>query len=67
MTDLIQAVSSVGFPIACCCFLLYQNAKRDEYHRKQQEELRKTIDNNTRSIDGLDTVVRELVRSMKGE
>lgn len=66
MTDLIQAVSTVGFPIACCCFLLWQNSKQDEYHRKQQEELRKTIDNNTKSIEELGSIVRELARLMKG-
>ena len=66
MTELIQAISTVGFPIACCCFLLWQNSKQDEYHRKQQEELRKTIDGNTKSIEELGSIVRELSQMIKG-
>lgn len=65
MTEFIQAISTVGFPIACCCFLLWQNSKQDEYHRKQQEELRKTIDNNTKTIEELASVVRELAQRIK--
>ena len=29
MNKIIQAVSTVGLPIACCCFLLWQNSKQD--------------------------------------
>jgi hypothetical protein len=61
------AISTVGFPIACCCFLLWQSNKQDEYNRKAQEELRKTIDNNTKSIDKLGSIVRELARMIKGD
>lgn len=71
MSDSIQAIataiSTVGFPIACCCFLLWQSNKQDEYNRKQQEELRKTIDNNTKSIDKLGSIVRELAAMIKGK
>lgn len=67
MNEIIQAISTVGFPIACCCFLLWQSNKQDEYNRKQQEELRKTIDNNTRSIDKLGSIVRELAAMIKGK
>lgn len=37
MNEIIQAISTVGFPIACCCFLLWQNSRQDEYHREQME------------------------------
>lgn len=67
MQELIQAVSTVGFPIACCCFLLWQNSKQDQYNREQQQKLRETIDNNTRSIEGLQEIVKELAHRMKGE
>lgn len=65
MTEIIQAVSTVGFPIACCCFLLWQNSKQDQYHRQQQEELRKTIEGNTKSIEELSGIVKELANMIK--
>lgn len=60
MTEIIQAVSTVGFPIACCCFLLWQNSRQDEYHREQMEKLRETIADNTRIIDKLSKIVQRL-------
>lgn len=66
MTELIQAVSTVGFPIACCCFLLWQNSKQDQYNREQQEKLRDTIDGNTRSIEELGKIVQSLSEIIKG-
>jgi len=60
MQDIINLISTCGFPIACCVFLMLQNAKQDEYHRKQQDELRRSIDNNT-------DAVRELAELIKKE
>lgn len=60
MTEIIQAVSTVGFPIACCCFLLWQNSKQDTYHREEMEKLRETINENTRIIDKLSKIVQRL-------
>ena len=66
MTEFIQAISTVGFPIACCCFLLWQNSKQDQYNREQQEKLRATIDANTRSIVQLGKIVEGLSEIIKG-
>lgn len=66
MTEIIQAVSTVGFPIACCCFLLWQNSRQDEYHREQMEKLRETIKGNTDSINELGKVVQRLAEMIKG-
>ena len=63
--DLITAISTVGFPIACCCFLLWQNSKQDQYNREQQEKLRATIDGNTRSIEELGKIVQQLAALIK--
>lgn len=65
VNEIIQAVSTVGFPIACCCFLLWQNSKQDNYNREQQDKLRATIDNNTKSIESLQGVVQELAAMIK--
>lgn len=61
MQELIQAISTVGFPIACCCFLLWQNSRQDQYHREQQEKLRETIAENTRSINQLGDLIHKII------
>lgn len=71
MTDFVNAVSSVGFPIACCIFLLWQNAKQDEQRqrelasmRKVMASMQKTLDENTRVLQSL---VSKLMKSKEDE
>lgn len=66
MNEIIQAVSTVGFPIACCVFLLWQNSKQDTYHREQQEKLRETIAENTKSIEELGKLIHTLADKLHG-
>lgn len=60
MQDIVDLISSCGFPIACCVFMLWQNSKQDDYFRSQQEELRKSIDNNTKTISELCLLIKEM-------
>ena len=41
-------ISSVGFPIACCIYLIYSNNKTAEKHAEEVEKLRQTVENNTK-------------------
>lgn len=43
----MQAISTVGFPIAMCIYLIYSGKKRDEKYTQCIEDLRKTVENNT--------------------
>lgn len=72
MFEILQAVgefiSTVGFPIAACGFLLWQNAKNNQYFSKQLDELReslktleKSFDKQSRSIDKLAESIKELI------
>lgn len=65
MSDIIQAIvtaiSTVGFPIACCCFLLYRGSKQDEYHREEMEKLRTTIEENTKTLDKLSLLIKKVI------
>lgn len=45
---LTNIISSVGFPIACCIYLIYINNKNEEKHSEEVEKLRETIENNTK-------------------
>lgn len=42
-----QAISTVGFPIACCIYLIYSNNKNNEIFKQEIEKLRETVENNT--------------------
>lgn len=41
-------ISNVGFPIACCIYLIYTNKKNGEKHDEEVEKLRITVENNTK-------------------
>ena len=49
----IQAVSSVGFPIAMCLLMYYQLGTSEEVHKAEIDELIQAIDNNTLVIQQL--------------
>lgn len=48
MEQWLTAISTVGFPIACCVYLFYSN-------NKTIEKLRETVDNNTKALIELTT------------
>ncbi len=43
----MQAISTVGFPITCCIYLIYSNNKNNEIFKQEIEKLRETVENNT--------------------
>jgi len=45
--DLLTAISTVGFPIACCIYLIYSRSKADERYTETINRLKETVDNNT--------------------
>ena len=42
-----QLIGSLGFPIACCVYLIYSNNKANEAHKEEIDKLRQTVENNT--------------------
>ena len=47
-SGITNLISSVGFPIACCIYLIYSNNKTAEKHAEEVEKLRQTVENNTK-------------------
>lgn len=45
--SILQAISTVGFPIACCIYLIYSRSKADERYAETITRLKETVDNNT--------------------
>lgn len=50
ITTISQVIGTVGFPIACCIYLIYTNGKNGEKHDEEIEKLRVTIENNTKAM-----------------
>ena len=49
----VEFINGVGFPIAVCVALYYQNSNQDDRYDKQMQELRKVIENNTMTLTDL--------------
>lgn len=56
---IIEIISSLGFPIACCVALFIQNEKQDVRHRDETEMLRNTIEKNTQILIELVAEIRK--------
>ena len=48
VNTITQIISTVGFPIACCIYLIYSNNKTSQQHTEEVEKLRQTVENNTK-------------------
>ena len=67
MTDFVNAVSSVGFPIACRIFLLWQNAKQDEQRQRELAAMRKVMASMQKTLDENTRVLQTLVTNLTGK
>ena len=47
ITNILSAISSVGFPIVACIALFWKNHKDDERHEEQSNKFNETVNNNT--------------------
>lgn len=47
----VQIISSLGFPIACCVAMFWQNNKLNENHKEETAKLNEAINNNTIALN----------------
>ena len=56
---IINAISTVGFPILRCVILLYMMNKQSEEHKEEMAKITESLNNNTLAIQHLtDTLVK---------
>lgn len=55
LTTILQLISTVGFPIAMCIYLLFYIKSFDEKYCEQLTNMSKAIENNTLVIAKLST------------
>ena len=61
---ILNIISNVGFPIAVSIALFYQIAKTNDSYLKIIREFQDIINNNTKSIDLLNSTVERLKRDL---
>lgn len=57
----IQAVSTVGFPIVCCLLMMKNNKEMQDANAKKEASLQSVIENNTLSITKLYAKIDTLI------
>lgn len=50
---IVQLISSLGFPIACCIAMFWQNIRLNERHKEETTKLNEAINNNTIALNHL--------------
>lgn len=53
VSSILEIISSVGFPIACCIAMFLQQNKITEKHKSEMSEMKNAIDNNTLALTKL--------------
>lgn len=53
ISGILEIISSVGFPIACCIAMFLQMNKMSENHKNEMSEMKNAIDNNTIALTKL--------------
>ncbi len=60
---IMNAITTVGFPIVVCAALFWYINKQNENHKQETEALRKTVEENTTIIHE----VKELIKLIAGK
>lgn len=53
MNAITTIVSSLGFPIACCCFMGWFIYKQQLMHKEEMTKVQEAINNNTLTMQKL--------------
>lgn len=59
MQDIVNAISTVGFPIAMCIILLYEIKEMTEAHKEETNSLKDALNNNTVALEKILTKLGE--------
>lgn len=65
MSDFVDAISRVGFPAACCVYLLWQNYKQDEQRQRELTALRKVVSTMQKTLDKMQDAQNENTRVLQ--
>lgn len=60
---IMQAISTVGFPICACGALFWMINKQDESHKEEINSLRAVLEANTQAL----TELKDMIKYTKGD
>lgn len=61
MDELMQAVSTLGFPIVAYGAMFWYMVQLNQQHKEEMDTVRASLDANTQAVIELRTLVRQLV------
>ena len=57
MDVITQLISTLGFPIAMCVYLVWYNNKLNEAHKEEMNTLKDALNNNTLAVQHLSDII----------
>ena len=54
---IVQAISTVGFPIVICLIMIYILYQTEQSHKQEINEMMKALENNTIAINHLTDII----------
>lgn len=51
--DILQAISTVGFPIVCCGVMFWNNYQMQKQHKSESDNFATALNNNTLALQKL--------------
>lgn len=67
ISNILTAISSVGFPIVACIALFWKNHKDDERHEEQSNKFNEAVNNNTVALIKLTEKISYIVGGNNGQ
>ena len=64
---LLQAVGSLGFPIAACCILFYYLNQERESHKEEMQSVTRALNDNTSVMIQLKEMIQTILGINKNE
>lgn len=65
ITGITQLISSLGFPIVVCGVLFWYLTKEREAHKEETSTLTKTLEDNTKVLSELSTLLKTFLTNEK--
>lgn len=62
IATMVEIIASVGFPIVMCLILLNYMQQQNTKHEKEIKDLTDTINNNTKILAELSTLIKTLIK-----
>lgn len=60
VTEIMQAIGTLGFPIVACCALFYYLNKEQESHKEEMGAVTEALNRNTDALLELKTIITML-------